>query len=60
MLLITVLLSIVFLPFSILGMCFCGSGRKNGVGGTAVTGTVFGIISTVLFGLGFLISCGGL
>lgn len=52
--------SIVCLPFSILGTIFCGSARKDGVGGMAVTGKIFGIIGIVLYGLGFLLSCGGL
>ena len=52
--------AIVCMPFSILGTSFCGSARKNGVGGMAVTGKIFGIIGIVLYGLGFLLSCGGL
>lgn len=51
--------SIMFIPFSILGLSFCGPARKDGVGGMAVTGKVFSIISIVLYGLGFLLSCGG-
>lgn len=52
--------AIVCIPFSILGLSFCGPARKDGVGGMAVTGKVFSIISIVLYGLGFLLSCGGL
>ena len=52
--------SIMFIPFSIIGLSFCGPARKDGVGGMAVTGKVFSIISIVLYGLGFLLSCGGL
>ena len=52
--------SIMFIPFSIIGLSFCGPARKDGVGGMAVTGKVFSIISIVLYGLGFLLSCSGL
>lgn len=52
--------SIMFIPFSIIGLSFCGPARKDGVGGMAVTGKVFSIIGIVLYGLGFLLSCGGL
>ena len=52
--------SIMFVPFSIIGLSFCSPARKDGVGGMAVTGKVFSIISIVLYGLGFLLSCGGL
>lgn len=50
---------VMWMPLSILGLSFCGPARKDGVGGMAVTGKVFGIIGIVLYGLGFLMSCGG-
>jgi len=51
-----IMFAVMFLPTSILGTCFCSSGRKNGVGGPAITGKIFGIIGCVLYGIGFLCS----
>lgn len=51
-----IMFAVMFLPTSILGTCFCGNARKNGVGGLAVTGKVFGIIGCMLYGIGFLCS----
>lgn len=50
----------LFFPPSLIGLILCGNGRKNGAGGLAVTGKVFGIISMVLYGLSFLFSIGSL
>ena len=55
-----IMFAVMFLPTSILGTCFCGSGRKNGVGGPAITGKIFGIIGCVLYGIGFLCSLAAL
>lgn len=46
----------MFFPPSLIGLILCGNGRKNGAGGLAVTGKVFGIISVVMYGLGLLVS----
>lgn len=46
----------MFFPPSLIGLILCGNARKNGAGGLAVTGKVFGIISTVMYGVGALMS----
>lgn len=51
-----IMMFIMMMPFSILGLSFCGPARKDGVGGIAVTGKVFSIIGIVLYGLSFFIS----
>ena len=47
---------VLFFPPSLIGLILCGNARKNGAGGLAVTGKVFGIISTVMYGVGTLFS----
>lgn len=42
--------------FPLLGTIFCGKARKDGMGGLATTGKVFGIISIVLYSLSLFIS----
>lgn len=46
----------MFFPPALIGLILCGNGRKNGAGGLAVVGKVFGIISMVLYGLSFFMA----